>query len=113
MSRQGLSYLENNVEKEELIRRSIALLFAIKKVFRFESFETLALHSKLTRLLGTNEATRIMDSQKPYVALIADITRIIRRSKSIDGSTKARFDLHLDDIMRQMTLCEVNLCSFS
>ena len=107
LSRQGLSYLENNAEKEELVRRTIALLFAIKKVFRFESFETLALRSKLTRLLGTNEATRIMESQKPYVALLADITRIVRRSKSIDGSTKARFDLHLDDIMRQMTLCEV------
>ena len=111
MSRQGLSYLENNAEKEELIRRTIALLFAIKKVFRFESFETLALQSKLTRLLGTNEAIRIMDSHKPYVALLSDITRIVRRSKTIDGSTKARFDLHLDDIIRQMNICEVILFS--
>ena len=39
---------------------------------------------------------------------ISDISRIVRRSKSkaVDGSTKARFDLNLDELVQACMACD-------
>jgi hypothetical protein len=49
-----------------------------------------------------HEFTRASARTHPQLAqAISDISRIIRRSRTVDGPTRARFDLHLDEIKAQ------------
>jgi predicted membrane chloride channel (bestrophin family) len=92
LARQGMAYLENVKEKEELARRVIALLYAVKKVFRPAEHEVKRIRDKMEKVVGSSEAERILSQKKGYLQGIQDLTRIIRRSKTIDGSTKARYE---------------------
>ena len=95
--RQGMAYLADE-EKEEYTRRVIALAFTLKAHYRTGLAERDKLRRKLAALLGARESSRLMAAGERPVQALSDICRIVRRSKCIDGSTKARFDLHLDEV---------------
>ncbi|EKX50160.1 hypothetical protein GUITHDRAFT_157312 [Guillardia theta CCMP2712] len=105
IARQGMSYLEKEY-REEHARRVVALSHVLKDHFRHDPDEEQKLKSKLTQLLGRKESERIMSSSVRPVQALADITRIVRRSQEIDGSTKARFDLHLDELTSAWVACD-------
>eukprot|EP00960_Hanusia_phi_P039737 754016-Hanusia_phi.AAC.2 len=105
IARQGMSYLEKEY-REEHARRVIALAHVLQDHFRHEGDHEQKLRAKLTLLLGRRESERIMSSPVRPVQALADITRIVRRSQEIDGSTKARFDLHLDELTSAWVACD-------
>jgi predicted membrane chloride channel (bestrophin family) len=100
-----MAYLADE-EKEELTRRVIALAFTLMAHYRTSLNERGKLPAKLTSLLGANESARLMAAGNRPVQALSDIVRIVRRSTRIDGSTKARFDIHLDEVMRAFVTCE-------
>ena len=100
-----MAYLADD-EKEEYTRRVIALAFTLKAHYRTGPGERDKLRGKLTALLGAREAARLMAAGERPVQALSDICRVVRRSTSIDGSTKARFDIHLDEVMRAFITCE-------
>jgi len=106
LARNGISYLEKD-EREEHTRRVIAATYCLQRHFQRDSGAGGVLRSKLEDLLGKSEADRLMAQGhlRPTQAF-SDLTRISRRSKSIDGSTKARFDLHLDALNQALITCE-------
>jgi putative membrane protein len=103
--RQGMAYLADE-EKEEYTRRVIALAFILKAHYRTGAEERDKLRVKITALLGAREAARLLVADVRPVQALSDICRIVRRSTRIDGSTKARFDIHLDEVMRAFITCE-------
>ena len=104
LARQGMAYLKP-VDKEEYTRRVIALAHVIQQRFRTDAGEEERLNSKLISLLGVEEARRVMASRTRPIQALSDISRIVRRTQ-LDGSTRNRFDLQLDELNRALLTCE-------
>jgi ion channel-forming bestrophin family protein len=104
LARQGMAYLKP-VDKEEYIRRVVSLAHVIQRHFRTDAGEEERLQSKLTSLLGVEEAQRVMRSKVRPIQAMSDISRIVRRTQ-LDGSTRNRFDLQLDELNRALLTCE-------
>lgn len=93
------AYLEPS-EKEEHVRRVLACAHCMLAHFRRQEEEAAIdrLRYTLTQLLGQAEASRLLSSQSCTVQAMSDISGVVRRSRSqmLNGSTRARFDVHLD-----------------
>ena len=109
LARQGVSYLDPH-EKEPHIRRVLALAHCMLAHFRNEEEDGAAARLKdtLTKLLGSREAARVVQAPNLQVQAMTDISLIVRDSQSpkLDGSTKARFDVHLDGLNHALILCD-------
>ena len=103
--RQGMAYLADD-EKEECVRRVIALALTLKGHFRAGTAERDKLHRELAAVLGAGEAARLMEAGERPAQALSDVSRVVRRSVTVDGSTRARFDVHLDEIARALVACE-------
>ena len=104
LARQGMAYLKP-LDKDEYTRRVVALAFIMQRHIRSDPGEEERLHCKLESLLGVDEAQRLMASKTRPIQALSDISRIVRRTQ-LDGSTRNRFDLQLDELNRALLTCE-------
>ena len=104
IARQGMAYLKP-VDKEEFCRRVLALAFVVQRHFRTDDGEEERLQARLVETLGDKEAQRLMAAKVRPIQALSDVSRIIRRA-TLDGSTRNRFDLQLDELNRALLTCE-------
>lgn len=103
LGRQGCTYLEVEQEEEHM-RRVIALAHTLRQ--HFQPCKDGSFEARICDLLGKKELDRLQKANDMPIHAISDITRVVRRSQTIDGSTKARFDLHLDEVTSALVICE-------
>lgn len=103
MPTQGCTYLEVEQEEEHM-RRVIALAHTLRQ--HFQPVHDGSFEARICDLLGKKELERLQKAFDMPIHAISDITRVVRRSQTIDGSTKARFDLHLDEVTSALVICE-------
>ena len=106
LARQGIIYL-NEDEKVPYAKSVLALTYCIVGAFRTDDEGKIALRDRLEVLLGEEEADLIANAAKPHAVALIKVANLVRSTaaKGIDGSTKARFDLHLDELNKQTTKC--------
>ena len=65
------------------------------------------LRVKLDEILGKVESERLMNSGNRPIAALTDMSRVIRRTNRLDGSTRSRMDGHLDDLTKDFLTADI------
>lgn len=83
MTRQGLYYLDDPKDIEELTRRTIAYCRAVKFHFRYDADKEMLAKKEFTELLGKEEAEKLLSATHRPCQAMADMTTFIRSCKLV------------------------------